>query len=149
MFSFAGLQVHRYKQRVLTRRAHATATTDVNLPNFNDWHLVKVWVGGAGGRGSQGIPGSSWSRIQCDGYVYPGTIRDIAQSTRHVFWMAIDNTLYRSIDGGGTWTLEPDGKKVFPVNTRLNSLLPCVGDANKVFGFGADGGSGFIFNGYA
>lgn len=93
--------------------------------------------------------GYSWSRIQCDGYVYPGTIRDIAQSTRHVFWMAIDNTLYRSIDGGGTWTLEPDGKKVFPVNTRLNSLLPCVGDANKVFGFGADGGSGFIFNGYA
>lgn len=61
MFSFAGLQVHRYKQRVLTRRARATATTNLNLPNFNDWHLVKVWSVGSGGRGAGGINGTAWT----------------------------------------------------------------------------------------
>lgn len=50
-----GLQLHRYKQRVLTRRAHAVVDNVINLPNFNDWHLVKVWVVGSGARGGNGV----------------------------------------------------------------------------------------------
>jgi hypothetical protein len=57
MFAFngGGMQSQNFhKQRVLTRRAQAPTTRVVNLPNFNDWHLVKVWVVGAGGRGGAG-----------------------------------------------------------------------------------------------
>lgn len=55
MFAFGGMQLTRYKQRVLTRRAHAATSQTINLPNFNDWHLVKVWSVGSGGNGGSGV----------------------------------------------------------------------------------------------
>ena len=62
MFAFGGMQLTRYKQRVLTRRARANADTVINLPAFNDWHLVKVWVVGSGGRGGNAY-GSGASNV--------------------------------------------------------------------------------------
>jgi hypothetical protein len=61
MIGFGGLQLHRYKQRVLTRRQHLGVTGPLAVSTENDYHLVKLFVVGAGGRGGGGQFGNQWS----------------------------------------------------------------------------------------
>jgi hypothetical protein len=91
--------------------------------------------------------GNTWSQIHCTGITLGADITDIAFSSRHVAWATAGDQLWRSIDGGATFVLQPQSKKVFPVNTLLSDILVCPDTVNKVTVVGEDGGAGMIADG--
>ncbi len=44
--------------------------------------------------------------------------------------------ILRTIDGGNSWYVVPEGNTGFPANDRLNMLAPCINDPNIVYGGG-------------
>jgi photosystem II stability/assembly factor-like uncharacterized protein len=80
-----------------------------------------------------------------------GVVRDITRSTDSVLWMSHDTTvpagrIFRSYDGGNSWTQIPEGTAVIPANDRVTALAACEWDPNLIVGVGLadDGADGFI-----
>lgn len=80
-----------------------------------------------------------------------GSITDLEFTTPSVGYMSHTTTtpagrLLRSIDGGYSWYVLPEGTGSIPTNIRLNAVTVCV-DANIVFAGGATNSSGIIVGG--
>ena len=57
--------------------------------------------------------------------------------------------ILRTIDGGHSWYVTPEGNTTIPANDRVNMLAPCEADVNIVFGGGLGDGAadGFLVKG--
>jgi photosystem II stability/assembly factor-like uncharacterized protein len=121
-------------------------------------NVVKViteqvwWVGTANGklfytRNS----GQSWVEKSFPGSG-TGVVKDLKFSTDSVAWLSHTNAagagrILRSIDGGYSWYVAPEGSTVIPTNTGINALAPCI-DPNLIYGGGAvTGGDGILVAG--
>ncbi len=95
--------------------------------------------------------GLTWTAVSFSGSG-AGQVRDIYFPTRQVGYLAHDTAtpagrIFRTIDGGNTWTLLPEGTGSIPANDRINALAAC--EANLVFGGGLadDASDGIIVKG--
>ena len=62
-----------------------------------------------------------------------GAVRDIQVATKHVLYATIGSSLYRSVDGGATWSLEPNVRgRTFVNVTGAYQLAICPDDINTV-----------------
>lgn len=125
----------------------------VNL-NTAWMHSELVWmVGAANGRlyyTQDG--GGSWSEKAFPGSG-AGSVRDIVFSTPTVGWMAHDTVtpagrILRTINGGNSWYVAPEGNLSIPANDRINALAVCQ-DANTIYaaGLGDNAIDGIIVKG--
>lgn len=85
-----------------------------------------------------------------------GIVRDIVFSTPSVGWMAHDTAaiagrILRTIDGGYSWYVAPEGNFTIPANDRIRALAVCESDPNVIFGAGLAGNAvdGIIVKGSA
>ncbi len=80
-----------------------------------------------------------------------GVVRDIKFATPTVGYLAHDTAtpagrILRTIDGGNSWYVLPEGTGSIPANDRIGALAACGEDVNVVFGGGLDdGGTDGIF----
>lgn len=117
---------------------------------------LDVWmVGSADGKLWYTLnAGTTWTQKAFPGSG-TGVVRDIKFSTPTVGYMSHDTTaprgrVLRTIDGGFSWYVLPEGNTQVPANDQINKLAPCISDPNVVFGGGlADNGTdGFIVKGF-
>lgn len=100
----------------------------------------QVWVTTDAGR--------TWKRVTFPNYTaVSDDVRAIEVSTPHVVWMAIGEKLYRSIDGGVTWTVQPDSVLAFPSNDELRAIGVTSLNPNFVVVGGDNGGAGILILG--
>jgi hypothetical protein len=77
-----------------------------------------------------------------------GTIKDIKFSSPTVGWMAHNTAtpngrILRTIDGGYSWYVAPEGNTSIPTNGGISSLAACENNVNLIYGGGlAVAGSG-------
>ncbi|MFA5673930.1 MAG: YCF48-related protein [Thermovirgaceae bacterium] len=77
-----------------------------------------------------------------------GTVKDIKFSSPTVGWMAHNTSapagrILRTIDGGNSWYVAPEGNTSIPTNGGISSLAVCEDNVNLVYGGGlAVAGSG-------
>jgi hypothetical protein len=73
--------------------------------------------------------GISWTEVlNVTAQVY-----DIKMVTKHVVYMAVGAVLYRSVDGGATWSTEPNIQGAAFINmTTVRFLAPCPDDYNEI-----------------
>ncbi len=84
--------------------------------------------------------GSSWTEKTFPGSG-AGVIRDIKFTNNTVGWMAHDTAapagrILRTIDGGNSWYISPEGNTTIPGNDRINALGPCIENVNLIYGGG-------------
>lgn len=102
----------------------------------------EIWIGDAGGQLWYTINGgTTWNEK-----VFPGSgagvVRDIKFVNDSVGYLAHDTAapaggILRTIDGGNSWYLLPEGIGSIPANDRINAVAPCSpNDPNTVFGGG-------------
>lgn len=107
---------------------------------------LEWWVGGANGRlYYTRDAGATWHEKSFPGSG-GGQVRDIAFSTRQVGYMAADGAsgggkVLRTISGGNSWYVAPEGTGVVPANVRLNQLATTSDDVNVVYAAGLAVGS--------
>lgn len=111
------------------------------------------WVGTAGGalwytRDS----GQTWTQKTFSGSG-SGQVRDIVFITPSVGFMAHDTAaaagrIFRTIDGGYSWYVLPEGTGSIPTNDKVNALAGCS-DVNIIYGGGLAGNAvdGFVVKG--
>lgn len=97
--------------------------------------------------------GDSWTEKTFTGSG-AGQVRDLYFATPSVGFMAHDTAtprgrILRTIDGGNSWYVLPEGSGTLPLNDRVNALAAC--DPNTVFGGGlADNATdGYLVKGAA
>lgn len=62
-----------------------------------------------------------------------GSVNDIRVASRHVLYAAVGSAVYRSVDGGASWGLEPNVMgRTFPNVTAVNKIAICSDDINNV-----------------
>jgi photosystem II stability/assembly factor-like uncharacterized protein len=97
------------------------------------------WVGTATGRlFYTRDAGTSWREKAFPGSG-SGAVRDIKFSTRQVGYLAHDVTggrILRTVNGGQTWYVTPEGTGLIPTNLRINQLAVSDENVNIVFGAG-------------
>jgi len=145
---------------VLTRNGGDTWSL-ITGPNVGV-NLNTVWmrgpdewlVGDAGGQLWYTLDaGTNWVEK-----VFPGSgagvIRDIHFANATVGYMSHDTTapagrVLRTIDGGFSWYVAPEGNTSIPANDQLNKLAPCIDDPNIVYagGLADDGSDGILIKG--
>jgi len=130
----------------VTGPAPAIALTAVWMRSETEW-----FVGTAGGalwytRDS----GASWVQKRFTGDNV-GSIADIFFSTPTVGYMshttvAPAGRILRTIDGGHSWYILPEGTGVIPTTDKLNSIVGCGEDPNVLYagGLAADGTDGVL-----
>lgn len=125
-------------------------------------NLTAVWmrsetewiVGDAGGNLWYTLnSGSSWVAKGFPGSG-SGAVEDIKFSNDTVGFMSHTTALgvgriLRTIDGGHSWVVAPEGNTSIPDNDKFNALAVCTYDANLLFagGLGADATDGIIVKG--
>ena len=135
-----------------TSLAGPNAATVLNtcwMRSVNEW-----FVGDAAGQLWFTLDGgSTWTEK-----VFPGSgageVRDIHFATPSVGYMAHDNAvplgrILRTIDGGFSWYVVPEGNTSVPANDRFNMVAPCLADPNIVWagGLGDDASDGILVKG--
>lgn len=84
--------------------------------------------------------GRTWSRVAFPNYTSAtGSINAIEVVTGHVVFMSVGQKLYRSIDGGYSWTTEPNSSLSFPSNSGINTILGTKLNVNHVLIGGSQG----------
>lgn len=106
--------------------------------------------------------GTSWTQMRFPGDTTggggTGWVEDIKAATRNVLYMAHNIThialgargrILRSLDGGHTWYVLPEGAGTIPDNDYIYSLATCYREANVVFagGMADNAGDGIIIKG--
>lgn len=115
---------------------------------------LEWWVGSAGGRLYYTRDGGvTWAEKAFPGSG-TGQVRDIQFPVRQVGYMAHDaatggGRVLRSISGGNSWYVAPEGTGVVPTNTRLNQLATSPNDVNLVYaaGLAVGGADGVLIKG--
>jgi len=84
--------------------------------------------------------GDTWTEIEFPGYG-SGVVRDIFFSTDSVGWLSHDTStpagrILRTLDGGYSWYVTPQGSANIPANDRITALAGCQIDPNRVFAVG-------------
>lgn len=97
--------------------------------------------------------GTSWTEKAFPGSG-AGQVRHIVFATPTVGYLSHDTVapagrLLRSIDGGNSWYVLPEGTGTIPANDRLNSIAACGEDVNVVYagGLADDATDGFLVKG--
>lgn len=133
--------------RLITGPAAGQTLTSVKMVDANIWLIgattglvATLWV-----TYNQGV---TWSQVTLP--AVGARVDDIKFPTKTVGYLSLRVTgarslVLRSIDGGRSWYVLPEGPGQIPNNTRVNQLAVCT-DPNIVFGGGlSSGGSdGFI-----
>lgn len=88
--------------------------------------------------------GDTWTQKRFPGD-NAGVVRDIVFATSSVGYMSHDTAapagrILRTIDGGFSWYVAPEGTGTIPTNQRINDLAVCP-DANIVWGAGLGAGT--------
>lgn len=102
---------------------------------------LEWWVGGANGRlYYTRNAGASWTEKAFPGGG-SGQVRDVAFASRQVGYLAFDGAtgggkILRTISGGNSWYVAPEGTGVIPANVRINQLAATPDDVNVVYGAG-------------
>lgn len=115
---------------------------------------LEWWVGAANGRlYYTRDAGATWAQKAFPG-AGSGQVRNIKFSSRQVGYLAFDGAtgggkILRSISGGNSWYVAPEGTGIIPVNTRINTLAVTGADVNVVYGAGLDsnGTDGILIKG--
>lgn len=95
--------------------------------------------------------GTTWTLKAFPGSA-AGVVRDIAFSNPTVGYLAHDTAagagrILRTVNGGQSWYVAPEGTGNIPTNQRVNALSPCA-DANVIYGGGLGTGTdGFLVKG--
>ena len=165
------LSVHAYD--ILNVVAVGESNALVNTRNGGDtWtailgpnpgvNLNTIWmrgpdewlVGDAGGQLWYTLDGgANWTEK-----VFPGSgagvVRDVHFATRSVGYMSHDTAaplgrVLRTINGGFSWYVAPEGNTSVPANDRFNMLAPCINDPNVMWagGLGDDASDGILVKG--
>ncbi len=114
----------------------ATVLNTVFLRGVDEW-----WIGDAGGQLWYTLDGgTTWTEKTFPGSG-AGVVRDIKFPTPTVGYMAHDTAvpagrILRTIDGGFSWYVTPEGNTAIPPNDRINDVAPCEADPNIVYGGG-------------
>lgn len=119
------------------------------LRGINEW-----LVGDAGGQLWYTVDGGvSWTEKLFPGSG-AGVVRDIRFANGTVGYMAHDTAaiaglILRTIDGGFSWYIAPEGNTSIPANDRINSVAPCLANPNILFagGLADDALDGIIVKG--
>lgn len=105
-------------------------------------HSLTEWfVGTAGGKLFYTInSGTTWVEKTFSGSG-AGSVRDIKFATPTVGYMSHSTAtpagrIFRTIDGGFSWYVLPEGTGSIPANDRVTALAACGEDPNVVFGGG-------------
>lgn len=112
----------------------------VNLNTVFVRSELEWWVGSAGGRLFYTLDGgTSWTEKAFPGSG-SGVVRDVVFFNGTIGYMSHDTTairgrILRTIDGGQSWYVLPEGTGTLPLNDRINALAVCE-DPNVVFGAG-------------
>jgi photosystem II stability/assembly factor-like uncharacterized protein len=81
--------------------------------------------------------GKTWTQIKYPGYASGlGAIKDLSLATNHVAYLAQGTRVLRSIDGGVTWTVQPDSRQTMPTVTAFAAVAGCGYDPNRVIAVG-------------
>lgn len=112
------------------------------------------WIGGANGRLYFTLDaGANWTEKTFPGSG-AGQIDAIAFSNRMVGYLSHRTAtptgrILRSINGGSSWYVAPEGNTTIPDNDRLNALAVCTYDPNVVWagGLAGDATDGIIIHG--
>lgn len=112
----------------------------VNLNAIAMRSASEWWVGGANGKMYYTRDsGSTWAEKTFSGSG-SGTVQDIQWASRLVGYAshttaAAAGRILRTVDGGYSWYVTPEGTTTLPANDRITSLAVCE-DPNTVFGGG-------------
>jgi photosystem II stability/assembly factor-like uncharacterized protein len=115
---------------------------------------LEWWVGTAAGRlYYTRDQGATWTQKAFPG-AGTGQVRDIQFPTKQVGYMAHEaaagsGRILRSISGGNSWYVAPEGTGTIPANTRINQLATSINDVNVVYGAGlaSNGTDGILIKG--
>ena len=131
----------------------AVVTGPIAATVLNDVHMITdlIWfVAGANGNLYYTRDGGeNWTAKAFTGSG-TGAVEAVTFVTRVVGYLSHTlsgaGRVYRTIDGGFSWYLLPEGTGSFPTNDRINALAACRNDVNVVFavGLGADGEDGIV-----
>lgn len=110
------------------------------------------WVGSSAGRMFYTKDyGATWTEKTFTGSS-SGSVLDIQFSSDSVGYMSHQTAgtkgrVFRTFDGGYSWTLIPEKSGTMPANDKINALAVCTYDVNFLAGGGLadDGTDGFIF----
>ena len=149
---------------IVSRNGGATWSA-VTGPNVGI-NLTTVWmrgpnewlVGSADGTAYYTVDeGVTWVQITLPGQSQLTNIADIKFSTPTVGWMAADalvgaavsGRIFRTIDGGNSWYVAPEGNRSLPGNDSINEIAVCDGQPNVIYAGGlADNGTdGYMVKG--
>lgn len=133
--------------RLITGPAVGQTLTSVKMLDGNTWLVgatnalvATLWV-----TYNQGV---TWTQVSLP--LVGARIDDLKFATRTVGYLSLRVTgsfarVLRTIDGGRSWYVLPEGPGAIPNNTRVNQLAVCT-DPNIVFGggLGSGGSDGFI-----
>jgi photosystem II stability/assembly factor-like uncharacterized protein len=128
--------------RLITGPVVGAALTSVAIKDQYTW-IVGASVGAVTGTlWVTSDEGQTWTQINLP--VSGARVDDIKFSTRSVGYLSLRVTgsyarILRTINGGESWYVLPEGPGTIPNNTRLNQVAACS-DANVVFGAGLSSG---------
>lgn len=102
--------------------------------------------------------GTNWTQKTLPNQASLTSIEDIKFSTPTVGWIAaklsniahpLAGYIYRTIDGGYTWYVAPEGNTSLPANDYINEIAVCEANPNIIWagGLADDGSDGIIVKG--
>lgn len=95
--------------------------------------------------------GTNWTQKVLPGQTILADIADIQFSTPTVGWLAATTTtpqgrVYRTVDGGYSWYVAPEGTATITANDQIDSIATCDADPNLIWagGLADDGTDGIL-----
>lgn len=157
MASGSGVIVAALDGGVVMVNSNGIWSQTANAPTATDLHSVVVktaknwYVGGEDGElWCTADGGCTWAQVVFPESAEPGTVvTDMAMSNTHVLWMAAGGRIYRSIDGGSSWVIEPNdsspGCRIAAAELgTVSKVVACTHDPNRIMGVGTADTAGLI-----